>query len=343
LRDGRVQVCPRARNRTAERSFDGLENEEPGLVTSGAWRPEAGVEYEELPTLWGVARTPRCRATAGPPRILAGILTTYRSSRPDLPPGFPRPAPRRFPREAGAVGPFHPARHLISQSDHFWPYFRIDGYSRCFVLLFRDMTTGASRGSDVYESITRLSGIPTPPFAAAVEGSHVRQRALVERDRGTPVPPPASGRGELPRRHAPAAGPAPGAPAERVRVRAPRRRHRRRGPARRARRAARPGRARPRPDLRGRVAGAPGDARPRPDRCGPRRPGRAVPPAPAGQPDGPGGHPLRHLRRPARLLRPVRRPRRPHRPARVRRRHPRPPRAVRPDLLRAADHRALPG
>ena len=62
------------------------------------------------------------------------------------------------------------------------------------------MTTGASRGADVYESITRLSGIPTPPFAAAVEGSHVRQRALVERDRGTPVPRPARGAGELPRR-----------------------------------------------------------------------------------------------------------------------------------------------
>ena len=38
--------------------FDGLEMEEPGLVTSGAWRPEVGVEVEDLPTLCAVARKP---------------------------------------------------------------------------------------------------------------------------------------------------------------------------------------------------------------------------------------------------------------------------------------------
>ncbi|TDB88093.1 SAM-dependent methyltransferase [Actinomadura sp. 7K534] len=38
--------------------FDGLEMEEPGLVTSGAWRPEVGGEAEDLPTLCGVARKP---------------------------------------------------------------------------------------------------------------------------------------------------------------------------------------------------------------------------------------------------------------------------------------------
>ena len=38
--------------------FDGLRLEEPGLVTSGRWRPEVGVEVEELPTRCGVARKP---------------------------------------------------------------------------------------------------------------------------------------------------------------------------------------------------------------------------------------------------------------------------------------------
>ena len=36
--------------------FDGLEIQEPGLVTSGAWRPEVDVEFEELPTRCAVAR-----------------------------------------------------------------------------------------------------------------------------------------------------------------------------------------------------------------------------------------------------------------------------------------------
>ncbi|GAA1778506.1 SAM-dependent methyltransferase [Actinomadura chokoriensis] len=39
--------------------FDGLEIEEPGLVTSGAWRPEVeGMDAEDLPTLCAVARKP---------------------------------------------------------------------------------------------------------------------------------------------------------------------------------------------------------------------------------------------------------------------------------------------
>jgi hypothetical protein len=39
--------------------FDGLEIEEPGLVTSGAWRPEVGgMDVEDLPTLCAVARKP---------------------------------------------------------------------------------------------------------------------------------------------------------------------------------------------------------------------------------------------------------------------------------------------
>ncbi|RFS86563.1 SAM-dependent methyltransferase [Actinomadura spongiicola] len=38
--------------------FDGLEIVKPGLVTSGAWRPEVGVEVTELPTLCGVGRKP---------------------------------------------------------------------------------------------------------------------------------------------------------------------------------------------------------------------------------------------------------------------------------------------
>ncbi|MFC4048827.1 SAM-dependent methyltransferase [Actinomadura syzygii] len=38
--------------------FDGLEIEEPGLVTSGAWRPEVDVEAAPLPTLCAVARKP---------------------------------------------------------------------------------------------------------------------------------------------------------------------------------------------------------------------------------------------------------------------------------------------
>ncbi|MEU4827891.1 SAM-dependent methyltransferase [Actinomadura citrea] len=39
--------------------FDGLEIEEPGLVTSGAWRPEVGpIEGANLPTRCGVARKP---------------------------------------------------------------------------------------------------------------------------------------------------------------------------------------------------------------------------------------------------------------------------------------------
>jgi hypothetical protein len=39
--------------------FDGLEMVEPGLVTSGAWRPEVEpIDIEDLPTLCGVARKP---------------------------------------------------------------------------------------------------------------------------------------------------------------------------------------------------------------------------------------------------------------------------------------------
>jgi hypothetical protein len=39
--------------------FDGLEMAEPGLVTSGAWRPEVeGMDAEDLPTLCAVARKP---------------------------------------------------------------------------------------------------------------------------------------------------------------------------------------------------------------------------------------------------------------------------------------------
>lgn len=39
--------------------FDGLQIEEPGLVTSGAWRPEVeGMDAEDLPTLCAVARKP---------------------------------------------------------------------------------------------------------------------------------------------------------------------------------------------------------------------------------------------------------------------------------------------
>ncbi|MFA1551462.1 SAM-dependent methyltransferase [Actinomadura chokoriensis] len=39
--------------------FDGLEMEEPGLVTSGAWRPEVERgDADDLPTLCGVARKP---------------------------------------------------------------------------------------------------------------------------------------------------------------------------------------------------------------------------------------------------------------------------------------------
>ncbi|MFI0367470.1 SAM-dependent methyltransferase [Actinomadura sp. 1N219] len=38
--------------------FEGLEIEEPGLVTVNEWRPDVGVEVEQLPTLCGVARKP---------------------------------------------------------------------------------------------------------------------------------------------------------------------------------------------------------------------------------------------------------------------------------------------